>query len=721
MGQEPPKSHEVLNAPELIRVRFRLVAFILIILEVCLVVRFFYIQVFKREYYLAAARSVYTKNENLTGLRGEIRDRNNNLFAGNSPRLDVACSPFDLKNDKERRRLAEIMHRHFPEKSFKQYYDAFSKQKKKVDIAGNIIIGKDGKPAMRDNKYTLIKRHVPLQKIKELKADLMPSRKWKKRQNLVWLVSYTPSYVRIYPKGYLLSNIIGYADIVTGTEDNGKVIADEILKRRKAAEKKKAQKAAEEKNNAGKGAAEKGAAEKKSAVKTASVQTASARSTDPQKNASPAEDGKEKKEKKHRAETMIGRAGLELEFDQTMAPGIVKNKFEKTPSGHPIIFADNKITVPDNGKDIFLTILEPVQAILEEELDEAVKKLTPQAVMAAIADPRTGEILAIAQRPSFNPGDRSTFKDSTIRNRFVDMIYDPGSVVKPFSVLLALERKLVTPETVIFCENGVWKEASGLKDTGRYGDLTVTQIIQKSSNIGTAKIALMLGKEGTYHALRRFGFASKSGLPLRNELPGKLNPPHIWTRDDCTRIPIGYTVNATLVQLLRAYCGLANNGKVPTLKLIHAIRDPRTGKMNMMPPAHFSDSGADPVQIYKLIDMMISVTEKQGTGRRGAIPGFQVAAKTGTSKKLLEGKKDPVTGKYITKGKYSDTDYYASFAGFVPAHDPRLVMVVTVDTPRGVTGGGAAAGPIFRRTMERTLRYLNIQPTEPTVNFSKRK
>ena len=721
MGQNDPKSQEILNSPELIRVRFRLVAFILILIEVCLAVRFFYIQVFRREYYLAAARTVYTKNESLTGLRGEIRDRNNNLFAGNSPRLDVACSPFDLKNDKERRRLAEIMHRHFPEKSFREYYDSFSKQKQKLDENGRIIIGKDGKPALRDNKYTLVKRHVPLQKIKELKKDLIPSRKRKKEQNLIWLVSYTPSYVRIYPKGCLLANIIGYADIVTGTEDNGKVIAEETLKKRKAAEAKKAQKAAGEKNKAaGKNTAVKAAPVKIAPAKTVPVKAVTAKSTGTQKNASKADGGKSNTPKKHRKETMIGRIGLELEFDHAMAPGIVTNKFEKTPSGHPIIFADNKIAEPDNGKDIFLTILEPVQAILEEELDEAVKKWNPKGVMAAIADPRTGEILAIAQRPSYNPGDRSTFAIENMDMRFIDKIYDPGSVVKPFSVLLALERKLVTPETLIFCENGLWREARNLKDSSRHGDLTVSQIIQKSSNIGTAKIGLMLGKEGVYHALRRFGFASKSGLPLRNELSGSLKKPQKWTRDDCTRIPIGYTVNATMVQVLRAYCGLANNGKVPTLKLIHAIRDSRTGKMNMMPPARFVDSGTDPVELYKLIDMMITVTERGGTAKVAAIPGFQVAGKTGTSRKLIEGVKDPVTGKR-SKGRYSDTDYYATFAGFVPAHDPRLVMVVTFDTPRGTIYGGVAAGPVFRKTMERTLRYLNIQPTEPTLNFSRRK
>jgi cell division protein FtsI/penicillin-binding protein 2 len=685
MGQNEQKSPEILNSPDLIRVRFRLVAFVLILVGIGLAVRFFYIQVFKREYYLTAARSIYTKNESLSGLRGEIRDRNNNLFAGNSPRLDVACSPFDLKNNDERLRLARIMNKHFPEKSIKQYYDSFCKKKKKVDEKGNIIIGKDGKPALRDNKYTLIKRHVPLEKVKELKKDLVLSRKEKKKQNLIWLVSYTPSYVRIYPKGYLLSNLIGYSDLVTGTEVDGKVVANEKLKK------------------------------KKSAAEAAAVKNAAPEKKDPK-----AGDSKKEGDKKRKREVLIGRSGLEFEFDDTMAPGLVTNKFEKTPSGHPIIFADNKISVPDNGKDIFLTILEPIQAILEEELETAVKEWNPDGIMAAIADPRTGEILAIAQRPAFNPGDRSTFHIPALRMRFAQDVYEPGSLAKPFSVLMALEKNLVKPEDLIDCENGRWAEKK-LSDSHRYDKLTVSQVIQKSSNIGTAKIAVMMGKNGVYQALRRFGFNSRSGLPLGNEVKGLLPRPAAWDSLAITRIPIGYSFNTTLLQLLRAYCGLANNGKVPYLKLIHGIRNPQTGVLKLTPPARFTDSGADPVHLYKLIDMMISVTEKGGTARQAAIPGFQVAGKTGTSRKNIEAVRDPVTKKIIRKSHYSLTEYYASFAGFVPAHEPRLVMVVTVDRPRGSMYGGTAAAPVFRRTMERTLRYLNIQPTEPVLNVSGRK
>ena len=150
---------------------------------------------------------------------------------------------------------------------------------------------------------------------------------------------------------------------------------------------------------------------------------------------------------------------------------------------------------------------------------------------------------------------------------------------------------------------------------------------------------------------------------------------------------------------------------MPQLKLIHGIRDPESGEMKLSGAPKFTETGADPVQLYKLIDMMIMVTEPGGTARKAAIPGFQVAGKTGTSRKNIPAVRDPATGKIITKSHYAANQYYASFAGFVPAHDPKLVMVITLDNPKGASYGGTVAAPAFRNTMERTLRYFNISPS----------
>lgn len=612
------------GSPELIRVRFRFIGAVLFLAGLVLGGRFFYIQVVKRDHYLAEARKIYTKKQEVSGQRGEIFDRNGNLLVANSPRLNVECTPYNVKKESDRQRLAWIFYRHFPERSYREYLRRLSRYR--------TVMTSDGKSEQRRNNYFLVKRNATLDEVKGLKESLAPSGKKDKRQNLLRVMNYSPGAVRTYPKGRMLANLLGYVDI----EDD----------------------------------------------------------------------------------TMRARNGLEKRFNKAMTPERRRNVFERTPAGHPIIFADNKIFKPADGKDILLTIIEPIQAILEEELDAVMEKWRPDTLFAAVADPRTGEILAIAQRPTFDPGDRTTYKDpAAVRMRFAEDIYEPGSLAKPFSVLLALEKNLVKPEDLINCEKGRWAEKK-LTDSHAYDKLTVSEVIQKSSNIGTAKIALMLGKNQVCHALRRFGFNSRSGLPLSNEALGNLPHPRRWDSLAITRIPIGYSFNTTILQLLRAYCGLANNGKVPYLKLVHGIRDPETGKVELYHAPRAVESGADPVQLYKLIDMMISVTRKGGTARQAAIPGFQVAGKTGTSRKNIPAVRDPATGKIIRKSHYAANQYYASFAGFVPAHEPRLVMVVTLDNPKGASYGGTVAAPAFRNTMERTLRYLNIQPSEPETGFA---
>ena len=632
MGQNRKAVENSVSTPESIRVRIRFMAGLLTLVGLCLCGRFFYIQVMQRDHYLAEARKIYTQKQTVTGQRGEIFDRNGNLLVANSPRLNVECSPYNVKKEEDRRRLAWILAQHFPEKTYRDYYFRLDRFR--------TVTGKDGKSVKRRNHYFLVKRNASLEEVRRLKAALTPpeeknkqskkgKKKKEKKQDLRRVFTYSPGVVRVYPKGRMLANLLGYVDV-----------ENDMLK---------------------------------------------------------------------------PRNGVEMRFNAAMTPEKRRNVFERTPAGHPIIFADNKIFKPADGKDIFLTILEPVQAILEEELDAAFEKWQPEGIFAAIADPRTGEILAIAQRPTFDPGNRATYKNQgAVRMRYVQDLYEPGSLAKPFTVLRALERNIVRPEDLIDCEGGYWKEKK-LKDVGSYKMLSVSDVIKKSSNIGTAKIATMLGKEEVNHALRRFGFNSRSGLPFPNEQRGFFPQPRRWDSLAITRIPIGYSFNTTLLQLLRAYCGLANNGKLPYLKLIHGIRDPKTGKIEKVPSGSFIETGADPEQLYKVIDMMISVTARDGTARRAAIPGFQVAGKTGTSRKNLEAVRDPVTKKIIRKSGYADNQYYTSFGGFVPAHEAKLVMVVTVDNPKGGSGGGAVAAPIFQKTVERALRYLNVQPTEPVI------
>jgi cell division protein FtsI/penicillin-binding protein 2 len=242
--------------------------------------------------------------------------------------------------------------------------------------------------------------------------------------------------------------------------------------------------------------------------------------------------------------------------------------------------------------------------------------------------------------------------------------------------------------------------------------------LKKSSNIGTAKIALMMGEDRVARMMRTFKFGVRTNLPFAQETRGVVPKLPFPDKLTITRAPIGYSVQTSILQLTRAYCALANGGFMPELRIIDRRWDPVNNRMLKEPYFSPVQTFENPRMVKELVEMLISVTGREGTARQAAIPGFQVAGKTGTSRKNIPAVRDPATGKIIRKSHYAANQYYASFAGFVPAHEPRLVMVVTLDNPKGASYGGTVAVPAFRNTMERTLRYLNIQPSEPETGFA---
>lgn len=410
------------------------------------------------------------------------------------------------------------------------------------------------------------------------------------------------------------------------------------------------------------------------------------------------------------------QAGIEKGMSVNTAPQAGKIKMEISRDGIPLDYGLQNIRASRDGKNVYLTISEPIQSILEEELDAAWEKWHPDAIYAAIATP-DGNILAIAQRPTFDPSDRATFSNETLRNRMIMDGFEPGSVMKPFTVAKALDWGFVTPDTRIDCEGGRWVYCGkAMTDTHHNEKLTVHEIIQKSSNIGTAKIALMLGEKRLERALSSFGFGSRTGIPLPYESFGtKPRPQKEGDRIAITRIPIGYAINVTSLQLLRAYCTLANGGRCPKLRMIDRIEDPATGKSEPEPVADAVQVINRPEALKQLIAMMITVTQKGGTAVQAAIPGYDVAGKTGTShKQIFEyGDQDPDKPRKPIRIYYSPNQYYASFAGFVPATAPRIVVVITVDNPRGAKFGGTVSGPIFSKTAKRVLEHLNVPPDHP--------
>ncbi len=394
----------------------------------------------------------------------------------------------------------------------------------------------------------------------------------------------------------------------------------------------------------------------------------------------------------------VPQAGLEKQLSDETSPETGRVEIERARDGTPLDYGLQNIDASRDGKNIYLTISEPIQSILEEELDAAYEQWRPDTLYAAIADP-DGNILAMAQRPNFDPDDRSTFSPAAIRTRIAEDSFEPGSIAKPFSIAKALDWNVVTPEQLIDCEKGRWiYMGKSLSDSHPYDMLTVGQVIQKSSNIGTAKIALMLGEERVCQSLSMFGFGSKTGLPFPLESSGTKPRIREGDRLTVTRIPIGYGIRVTPLQVLRAYCSLANGGRFTQLRLIDRVEDPETGEVVHEPVPPPKPLFQNPAALRALIDMMVTVTRPGGTAVNAAVKGYDVAGKTGTSRKYIPGQ------------GYSFREYFASFVGFVPARRPRLVMIVTADNPKGASYGGIVSAPVFSRTASRVLKLLNVPP-----------
>ena len=397
------------------------------------------------------------------------------------------------------------------------------------------------------------------------------------------------------------------------------------------------------------------------------------------------------------ADKFIPVQGIERSLNDAMTATSGSKVYERARNGRPATFTNSKSEPTLDGYDIFLTIREPLQAIVEEELDLMCERVKPQAAWAVLVDPSTGDVLAAAQRPTFNPNDRDTMTSESSKNRLSELALEPGSIMKPFVISYALDKGFVTPGTMVDCEQGVWKYAGRLlHDTHNVGKVPVTEIIKQSSNIGTAKVSVMMGAKNLDSALRSFGFGQKTGIQLKPETSGIFRPLEKWDSLSVSRFCIGQGIAVSPLQLARAYCMIANGGYKVDLRIVDRIE--RGDDVRIMPVVKESKSiFANPTTKKMITDMMIGVTEAGGTCTEAAIEGFHVAGKTGTAQKVIN-------------GAYSNR-YYASFVGFVPAEDPKFVLLVTCDDPTvGSRYGGSASGPTFKAIAERTLKYMHVQP-----------
>jgi len=340
---------------------------------------------------------------------------------------------------------------------------------------------------------------------------------------------------------------------------------------------------------------------------------------------------------------------------------------------------------PSYGSIVTLTLIAQLQQIVEEELKAAVGEHRPKWATAIVMDPRTGAILALANWPDFDPN--SPLLAPPMQNLAVIAPYEPGSTMKTFIVAAALEEGKIRPNTVLDCEDGLWHcPGRALKDHDRYGRLTVTEIVAKSSNIGAAKIgALYLGRDRLHRWVREFGFGSRTGIDLPGEHPGVLKPTEAWTTLSVTRIPIGQEISVTPIQLLAAMSVIANGGWFVRPYVVQRVeRDDGT--------LVFERNPERPRRILsqKTCDAMNSIlveAVKNGTGKEVGTGSIQVAGKTGTTQ--LIDRRGNLYG------------YIGSFVGFAPAEAPQFCVAVVLSRPQGEYYGGKVAAPVVKKIVER--------------------
>jgi cell division protein FtsI/penicillin-binding protein 2 len=288
-------------------------------------------------------------------------------------------------------------------------------------------------------------------------------------------------------------------------------------------------------------------------------------------------------------------------------------------------------------------------------------------------------------------------------------VFEPGSAMKPIIISTAFDYGIVTPHTKFDCENGYWREMR-LRDSHRMGVSSVAEILIESSNIGTAKIAMKMGKPILFKMFRRFGFGKHTGIPLRPEATSYVRNPKYWDYLSISRFSIGQGIAVTPLQLVRAYCAIANGGDLVKLRLVDRVRDTRTGEFIKKPYGSSNKVYLHAKTSREIVKIMCHVTKEGGTATRAAIPGFEVAGKTGTSQKWV-----PANKKEGIRGHYSEKRFFATFAGFVPALNPAFVLAVIVDEPHGNHYGGVVAAPTFKKIAEKTLGYMNIQPNAISI------
>ena len=403
-----------------------------------------------------------------------------------------------------------------------------------------------------------------------------------------------------------------------------------------------------------------------------------------------------------------GLGGIEREFDDSLHGIAGKMSISMDARRVKLGRVEQR---PEPGENVVLTIDEKIQWIVEREIDQAMADTHAEAATIVVQNPRTGEILALANRPTFNPNTFRTVPQQALKNRAVSDVYEPGSMFKTVTLSAALEEKVTTPEDRYDVSQGfIVVGGKRMRDAHHMGVLTTAQVLAQSSNVGAIKIGMKLGEDRLYKYMRAYGFGQQTGIELPGETRGLVKPVKNWSKTSIGAMSIGQEVGITALQAVSAVSAIANEGVYTPPRLVAGV----------MPPGKVQQIAFRPAEQHRVISPLTAAEMRKmmegvvlfGTARRAILDGYSSAGKTGTAQKV-----DPKTGRY---GPY----YVASFIGFAPVNTPAVTIGVIIDSAKGLHQGGQVSAPVFARVAQHVLAYLNVahdeEPRSPMYLAAKR-
>ncbi|RKY89120.1 hypothetical protein DRQ09_01865 [candidate division KSB1 bacterium] len=382
--------------------------------------------------------------------------------------------------------------------------------------------------------------------------------------------------------------------------------------------------------------------------------------------------------------------GIDLKYNNVLKGTSGKSYVKYDGKGRIIPDLSKKHKKPVKGKDIILTIDLELQQICEDELEKGVKSCNAKGGTSIIMNPFTGEILAMASYPGYDPNMARYYNSEVKKIKSITDIFEPGSTFKFVTISAAIEENIKKPDDIVYCENGVMKVYDHIiRDVKKHKWLSIQQVFEKSSNIGTYKIATKVGKERLYKYARNYGFGKETGIDLIGEVPGILKFPKDWSGISLAEVSIGYEVAVTPIQMINAYSAIANGGNLMKPYIVKAVVD--RGKIVW---------SAKPEVIRKVIskrtaNILTAFMEgvvKRGTGKKAKVKNLRIAGKTGTAQKVsIDGK------------GYSRKNFISSFVGFFPSEKPEYIILIKIDSPKGKYYGGEVAAPLFKNIVQKIL------------------